>query len=238
MGILKIGVAGIIAGLFVTNSLAGWKMMEFRDRLHAITENQRWEETLEKAGAYKDRRVVLFGDSQVELWPVSTSFGAMPIYNRGISGDWAAKAVSRFHRDVIELKPNTVVILIGTNDLGNGQSVASITQAVSEMIAKAKTHHIEVVLCSILPVRGEYVASHQTTDVVAVNAALHDLAERNHAEFVDFYSLLADKDGLIRSRYTSDGLHASNEAYLLMARALYGLIAEPDTTLATRSPSI
>jgi hypothetical protein len=57
-----------ISGLAVGMSGATWKMLDFRDRLHAITDNARWEHRLAETGAYRERRIVFFGDSQIANW--------------------------------------------------------------------------------------------------------------------------------------------------------------------------
>src|SRR5687767_7333628 len=115
MQILK-GLA--VAALLGALALSTWKMFEFRDRLHALTDNARWEATVTKDAGPP---IMMFGDSQIALWPMAASFGALPIANRGISGDWATRAIERFGREFDALRPKTVVLLMGTNDLGNGQ---------------------------------------------------------------------------------------------------------------------
>ena len=86
----------------------------------------RWEQTLSHNKIYDNNLIVFFGDSQIDLWWMAPSFGSLPVVNKGISGDWALKAVNRFDKDVIALKPKLLVMLIGTNDLGNGQTVDAI----------------------------------------------------------------------------------------------------------------
>ncbi len=44
----------------------------------------------------------------------------LDIYNRGISGHTVADLRKRWQKDAIEMKPDILSILIGTNDVGNG----------------------------------------------------------------------------------------------------------------------
>jgi lysophospholipase L1-like esterase len=59
----------------------------------------------------------------------------------------------RFRADVIDLKPTIVVLLAGGNDIaGNtGPSTLEMIQNNFSMVELAKSHHIKVILCSVLP---------------------------------------------------------------------------------------
>src|SRR5687768_2360994 len=73
------------------------------------------------------RRVVFFGDSITDNWS-KTGYGGFfpgkPYVNRGIGGQTTSQMLLRFRPDVIELRPDVVVILAGTNDIaGNAGPV-------------------------------------------------------------------------------------------------------------------
>src|SRR5205085_10858623 len=71
----------------------------------------------------ESNRVVFFGDSITELWNLDQFFPHQPYVNRGIIGQTTSQMVLRFHQDVVQLKPRSVVILGGINDLGAGVPV-------------------------------------------------------------------------------------------------------------------
>jgi lysophospholipase L1-like esterase len=202
--------------------LTAWKMFEFRGRLNDLTDNQ----VVESCMNYENGCILFFGDSQIALWPIRLCFGVMPIRNRGISGDWATKSVDRFERDVIAYKPKIVIIEVGTNDIGRGLDTERIIACKETMVKRAKTHDIDVILCSILPVRGEYISNHPTSAIMEMNKALSNLSRREGAVYVDLYSKLADKQGNFREEYTIDGLHPSLAGYEIMARELYPYLAK------------
>src|SRR5258706_11502984 len=64
-----------------------------------------------------EERVVFMGDSITDFWGRrgGAFFTGKPYINRGISGQVTPQMLLRFHRDVVLLKPQAVVILAGTN---------------------------------------------------------------------------------------------------------------------------
>ncbi|MDX2415558.1 MAG: GDSL-type esterase/lipase family protein, partial [Bacteroidales bacterium] len=63
-----------------------------------------------------ENRVVFMGNSITDSW-TDSFFENRPYINRGISGQTTPQMLIRFRQDVINLKPEVVVILAGTNDL-------------------------------------------------------------------------------------------------------------------------
>jgi len=225
----KVKINAIIIIALVTLSigfgLTTWKMFQFRDRLHQFIDNRRWETTLKKNGMYEKNKIIFFGDSEIDLWWMSPSFGVFPIKNKGISGDWAAKAIRRFKKDVLDEHPKAVVILIGTNDLGNEQPVDDIIKHIEIMIQKAIHSKIHVILCSLLPVRNEYVQNHPPKVLAMINKRLKFLSSKYGTDYVDFYSHLVDQKGLFQKDLTNDGLHPNWNGYLCMSKILLPYLA-------------
>ena len=65
-------------------------------------------------------KVVFMGNSITDgWWPNDSTFFINNQYvDRGISGQTTSEMLVRFRADVINLKPKAVVILAGTNDIG------------------------------------------------------------------------------------------------------------------------
>ncbi len=201
-------------------SLTTWKMFEFRDRLHMFTDNKRWEEMLSRHNMYEEERIVFFGDSQVELWWSSASFGSLPVVNKGVSGDKAITAIDRFDRDALSLNPKLLVLLIGTNDLAEGYNVDDIAKTIDKMASKAFDQGIKIIMCSVLPVRGELLDTYSVNDITRLNLKIQDVSKKYKADYVDLYSELIDSDGLFREELTYDGLHPNRSGYLEMSKTL------------------
>ena len=74
------------------------------------------------------KRIVFMGDSITEFWKINNPdfFNSNNFIDRGISGQTTPQMLLRFRQDVIELKPNAVVILAGINDIAEFQRLKII----------------------------------------------------------------------------------------------------------------
>src|SRR5688572_10616470 len=102
-------------------------------------------------------RVVFMGDSITDGWPerVPEFFTGKGYIGPGISRQAASQMLVRFRSDVIDLKPQVVVILAGTNDIAGNTGPMSDTEIegnLASMAQLARANGIEVVLASITPV--------------------------------------------------------------------------------------
>ena len=171
-------------------------------------------------------RVVFIGDSITEGWGVKGTPGFFDNDNmveRGISGEVTAQMVLRFRRDVIDLKPKTVVILCGCNDiaLNQGEYNEDYTFGnIVTMIELAKANKIRPILCSILPAAA-FPWRQEVTDsaekVASLNARLEAYAKKNHIKWVDYFSPMLAPDGRsLNPDYTNDGIHPTPPGYEVM----------------------
>ena len=105
----------------------------------------------------KNPRVVFIGNSITEGWDwhYPEFFNKNKNYiNRGISGQTTPQMLVRFRQDVVDLKPDIVVILAGINDIAENtgpSTVKSITDNIISMSEIAVANNIKVILSSILP---------------------------------------------------------------------------------------
>ena len=101
-----------------------------------------------------EKRVVFFGDSITDIWPIAKYFPGKPYVNRGIGGQTTPQMLIRFRDDVINLQPSAVVILAGTNDIaGNtgAMTLEDIEGNYASLAELARAHNIRVVFSSVLP---------------------------------------------------------------------------------------
>ena len=171
-------------------------------------------------------RVVFIGDSITEGWGVKGTpgfFNNDKMVERGISGEVTAQMVLRFRRDVIDLKPKTVVILCGCNDiaLNQGEYNEDYTFGnIVTMIELAKANKIRPILCSVLPAAA-FPWRQDVTDsaekVASLNARLEAYAKKNHIKWVDYFSPMLAPDGRsLNPDYTNDGIHPILPGYEVM----------------------
>ena len=196
----------------------------------------RYEDDNLKVGLPKkdERRVVFMGDSITEEWSnlYPEYFTEKGYINRGIGGQTTPQMLIRFKPDVVDLKPEIVVILAGTNDIaGNtGPSNAKmITDNILSMAEIAKGYQMKVVLSSILPVY-EYDWAREIKDppstIRAVNDALNQYASDHGLIYLDYFSSMSDERQGLNSDYTSDGVHPNENGYILMSSLAEEVLSE------------
>jgi lysophospholipase L1-like esterase len=179
------------------------------------------------AKGHVPHRVVFMGDSITEGWyRDGTGFFANPTYvDRGISGQTTSQMVLRFHQDVIDLSPEVVVILAGTNDIaGNtgpmtNEQIAANIEAMAEM---AHAHGIKVVLCALVPADhyGWAPEVKPAPRIVALNGWIKAYAKTKGFGYVDYYTPMVDDKGGLKSDYTADGVHPLNSGYAVMEKVV------------------
>jgi lysophospholipase L1-like esterase len=141
--------------------------------------------------------------------------------NRGISGQTTPQMVVRFRQDVIDLHPAVVVILAGTNDVaGNtGPMTPEMTEENFEsMIDLAKTNGIRVIVASITPA-ADYPwrpGLGPVAKIHALNAWLQDYCATHGANYLDYFTAMADESGGMKPGISFDGVHPNAKGYAIM----------------------
>ncbi|MBF0338943.1 MAG: hypothetical protein HQL05_14075 [Nitrospirae bacterium] len=138
---------------------------------------------------------------------------------RGISGELTEEMVRRFPRDVIALKPDYVVILGGSNDLGWGVQPTVAMQNLHTMYAMAKEVGVMPVAVTVPSISGY---DPLIKPRVVLNDMIKETAARIGIRCVDMFTSSAESDTLrLAPQYSNDGLHLSTEGYMLLADLLY-----------------
>lgn len=171
----------------------------------------------------KYRTTVLFyGNSITQNWyrQHPQFFHDHGFLGRGIGGQTSSHLLARFREDVLDLKPQTVMLMVGTNDLAlnNGPITQKhIMDNIASMCELAKLHGIRVMLCSVLPSR-RFRWNRMIVDaperIIALNNAIKAYAKANKIPYVDYYSAMVDKDGGMKEGlHRGDQTHPSNAGY-------------------------
>ncbi|MFO1216834.1 MAG: GDSL-type esterase/lipase family protein [Burkholderiaceae bacterium] len=172
-------------------------------------------------------RVVFFGDSITEAWPLPAPPAAQrrEYVNRGIGGQTTPQMLLRFRADVLALQPRAVVLLAGTNDIAGNTgptTVAEIAGHLRSMLQLARAEGVHVVLCSVLPALAYpwQPEVRPAATITALNAELQALAREQGARWVDYHAAMADaRDGL-PAALADDGVHPNAAGYARMAALL------------------
>lgn len=168
-------------------------------------------------------KVVFMGNSITDGWPNADPdfFKKNNYVGRGISGQVSAQMLLRLRPDVIDLKPEAVVILAGTNDIALNDYAMTPEKTfgnIVSMVQLAQANNIKVILCSTMP------ASHfgwrprvkPAEAIKALNKKVKEYAEQNNIEYVDYHGAMADSEGGLPKKYSEDGVHPNLEGYKVM----------------------
>jgi lysophospholipase L1-like esterase len=169
-------------------------------------------------------RVVFYGDSITDAWTRNGGkfFPGKPYLNRGISGQTTEQMVVRFRQDVINLHPQAVVILAGTNDIAGNtgpETPEMIEDNFRSMVDLARANHIRVVLASILPTTRypwKPSAGNPAQEIRTLNDWLKDYAAAQDVTYLDYYSAMAGPDGGMKPGISIDGVHPNAAGYAIM----------------------
>jgi lysophospholipase L1-like esterase len=180
-------------------------------------------------------RVVFFGDSITDIWKLEDYFPGKPYENRGIGGQTTPQMLVRFRQDVIDLHPQAVLILAGTNDVaGNTGPMLSedIEANLSSMAELAQAHGIRVVFASVLPVHNytdrskDFFAQRPMERILELNKWLKQYCAANGVVYLDYFSALMDDKGLLKKELADDGLHPNAAGFKIMAPLAEAAIAK------------
>jgi len=173
-----------------------------------------------KAG--KKPRVVFMGDSITEFWgQQDAAFFTQGKLDRGISGQTTAQMLLRFRQDVIDLHPQAVHIMAGTNDVAGNTGPATLEQVeghIASMAELARAHGIRVILASVPPAgRFPWRPEVELVPIIrALNHWMQDYARRNGCTYVDYNGAMATPEGAMQPGLADDGVHPTRKGYALM----------------------
>jgi acyl-CoA thioesterase I len=181
-----------------------------------------------KPPAPAENRVVFFGDSITDIWPIAEYFPAKPYVNRGIGGQTTPQMLVRFRQDVIDLLPKVVIILAGTNDIAGNTGpmrLEEIEANYASFAELARAHDIKVIYSSVLPVHNytpkaqDFFAQRSPEKILALNRWLKEYcaSASNGCTYLDYFSAVVDDKGLLKKDLAEDGLHPNAAGYKIMA---------------------
>lgn len=182
--------------------------------------------------------VVFLGDSITHYWagapkaPIvrgekswNELFQGKKVANLGFGWDRVENVLWRVqNHELKDLKPATVIMLIGTNNLELNRAaeirmgIQSLCSAVHKQLPEA-TIHVLGILPRTLPAK-------LITKPTEVNSELHQhLAGAQRIHFHDLSSVFLDEEGKLNGKLFSDGLHPNAEGYQRLGTALRLIIA-------------
>jgi len=172
-------------------------------------------------------RVVYMGDSITQYWPLAKSFPSRNFVDRGISAQTTGDMLLRFRQDVVDLRPATVVIQGGVNDILNRDSrdteeasIPAIESNLASMADIAEQNHIRPVFGSVLPVDKRLLDHVHPKTLLILNRWIEDFCAKRGYSYLNYYDSLTDRQGYFRTGLTNDGLHPNAAGYALMSAVI------------------
>jgi lysophospholipase L1-like esterase len=208
-------------------------------RLDPMGLQYRFKVTPNPAGSTGAPRVIIFGDSRAEEWPVPAGVAAGQFANRGIEGQTTAQLLARFGPHVAALHPRVVIIQAGINDL----KAIPLAEEPRDMITRNCMTNLLLLVNRVTELGGTAVV---TTVIPAgkvpllrrpvwspaveaarkeVNTFLKGLA-RSNVVILDTDSLLADSKGRLRPQYARDFLHLNSAGYAALNKELMARVTQ------------
>ena len=170
-------------------------------------------------------KVAFMGNSITENWlRVHPRFFADNKFaGRGISGQTSTKMLGRFKRDIIDLRPEYVIINAGTNDCAENDGSYDEDLTVANIIAMvdlARKNGIRPIMSSVLPAAAfgwRPAVKDAPARITALNKRLEDYARRHHIPYIDYYPAMVAADGAsLPEAYSTDGVHPLAAGYDVM----------------------
>lgn len=112
------------------------------------------------------------------------------VVNAGINGHTTRDLLDRLERDVIELDPENVVLLVGTNDIRGDVAPATSKENVEEILDRlTRETTADVAMMSLQPL-GEQLDSSRNARVRAYNAMVAAAAAERGVDYLPLYESL------------------------------------------------
>lgn len=217
LGFFLLIIAGLIGLLYVKTKS---HLMDYDVSINKYTEQNK----LLKDSNIKKPDVVFIGNSITEQWSYyRPGFISTNNYlNRGIGGQTTPQMLLRFRSDVVDLKPQIVVIAGGINDIAENTGRFNIDFTINNITSMADIaviNGIKVVLISVLPatsISWNHEIKNVSEKIIDLNNKIKALAKDKGYAYVDLYSILVSDDNKLNPIYSVDGVHINAEAYKVM----------------------
>lgn len=178
---------------------------------------------------FQDQHSLVFvGDSITEGWhTLNADFADLNVKlaNRGIGGDTTPNLLYRLQDDVLALQPRGLVLLIGTNDLGEHTPPADIADNLREVHARIRAAYpdIPIAWCLVMPRQGDDTYPERIKEL---NTMIRKIAATDPKVTVcDTFSPLAQPDGSSKPEdYVPDRLHLNSSGYAVWRQALHPIL--------------
>ncbi len=165
------------------------------------------------------------------------------VYNLGVAGNTSADLLERVDQDVVALRPDLTIMMVGTNDMLNSRKVVTYEDYKKNLITlieRIKASGSQVMLLSSIPADSEYLferhdkskyAGHPSEVMAAARDIVQELSLQFDCYFVDLFGEFTSRgvpkhneDIYIRNEKNSgvkDGVHPTAAGYQLIGEIIW-----------------
>jgi lysophospholipase L1-like esterase len=170
-------------------------------------------------------KVVITGDSLIQLFTMeklNKEFPGIDIQNRGIGGDTTYLLLERINENVINLKPELILLEIGGNDLIQGKCLSYIENNFTSIIQTIQTNlpNVKIIIISVPPTG----VAELNSIVPVYNLFLFNFTSTHkNIEYVDVWKEMRDPDKpTIKKDYSrlNDKIHFNDAGYEVWGKLL------------------
>ena len=195
-------------------------ILMFFNNLHLKKIIKVLDSKMETKEVVKKDKIIFLGDSITHRYDLKKYYDNKNIINQGIEGNTTKDVLERLQTGVYDYNVKKVILLIGTNDIGDQEDPI---ENIKLIINKIKSHDnsIEIIVESIYPINNTK-NSKIKKDVVGTrnNEKIKEICKEKNITYVNVYDELTDKNGNLKLEYTVEGLHISDEGYKKITNVL------------------
>ncbi len=148
------------------------------------------------------------------------------VLNRGINGQRSDQILARLDRDVLQEKPDYVIILAGVVDIFQGRPADSVKESLLTMYRRSLQAGIRTVAATITPYNGMTRAEYES--MTELNHWIRRRSDDLGIFFCDTNAVVSDSADPRTLKSSPDGLHPDSEGYKWMGEALASTIERAD----------
>ena len=176
--------------------------------------------------------LLFIGDSLTKCWSRegrevwTARFAPLHAANFGISGDATEHVLWRIQNGELDnIHPKAVVLLIGTNNITEGDSPADIAQAIRAIVGEFRRRlpNTRILLLGVLPRRE--LPNHRDRETIRqINQIISRLHDGDHVTYLDFGDKMLQPDGSLTKEVTKDFTHLTAKGYEIFAGAIQPVV--------------
>jgi lysophospholipase L1-like esterase len=163
--------------------------------------------------------ILMIGDSITQGGEWHEFLPGVNILNRGVGTDTSRGVLSRIESYLNE-RPSKIFLLIGINDLQQGDNIFDISNRIEKIIdiIKNKSKTTSIYIQSVIPCNENIVEANQ---ILSLNDLLKKIAHDKNVTYIDLYFHYIDKNGSQNKiLFIEDCIHLSPEGYFLWVKQL------------------